>query len=52
MTFEGNVSDGTWVYYIEPEALEGMTLPTQIKAELYRVDDALTNENERLVSPE
>lgn len=46
----GNVSDGTWVYYIEPEALEGMTLPTQIKAELYRVDDALTNENERLVS--
>lgn len=46
----GNVSDGTWVYYIEPEDLENMTMPTQIFAELYRVDDALTNENERLVS--
>ena len=45
-----NISDGNWIYYIEPENLTGMTLPKQVRAELYRVDDAKTNEGQRLVS--
>ena len=47
----GEVSDGSWVYWIEPDALEGMTtMPQTVRAELYRVDDALTNEGQRLTS--
>lgn len=50
----GEISSGTWVYYIEPEAFENMVasgnLPVSVRAELYRVDDAHTNEGERLVS--
>ncbi len=44
-----DVSHGTWVYWIAP----GYTLPTNLKrvrAELYRVDNALTNEGQRIVS--
>ncbi len=47
----GEVSEGIWVYWFEPE--DGMTtdkLPEQVRAELYRVDNALTNEGQRLVS--
>lgn len=47
----GNITEGTWIYYIEPEDLEQLNgLPAKVKAELYRVDDALTLEGERLVS--
>ena len=50
----GEISSGTWVYYIEPESLAELvqagTLPEKVRAELYRVDDAHTNEGERLVS--
>lgn len=46
----GDVSEGYWVYWIEPDALEGMTLPETVRAELYRVDDAATNEGQRLTS--
>ena len=48
----GETSDGTWVYYVEPGQWDEDTL-RQIKAvrgELYRVDDALTLEGERIVS--
>lgn len=45
----GEVSDGIWVYYIEPQYVESMNL-TQVRAELYRVDNAGTQEGERLVS--
>jgi len=45
-----NVSDGTWIYWIEPEQLTGMNMPEKVRAELYRVNDALTNEGQRLVS--
>jgi len=45
-----NVSNGTWIYWIEPEQLEGMKMPKKVRAELYRVNDALTNEGQRLVS--
>ncbi|MDE5754226.1 MAG: M60 family metallopeptidase, partial [Oscillospiraceae bacterium] len=45
-----NVSDGTWIYWIEPEYLENMKLPEKVRVELYRVNDALTNEGQRLVS--
>lgn len=44
----GEVSSGTWIYWIEPEQLN--TLPEKVRAELYRVDDAHTNVGERLVS--
>ncbi len=43
----GNVSDGTWIYWTDPSALEGAS---GVRAELYRVNNALTNEGERLVS--
>lgn len=42
-----NVSDGTWIYWTDPTALIGVS---KVRAELYRVNNALTNENERLVS--
>lgn len=48
-----NVSDGTWVYWIDPEdadtVLEKLKNST-VRAELYRVDNAQTNEGQRLVS--
>lgn len=42
-----NVSDGTWIYWTDMSALENIK---QVRAELYRVNNALTNEGERLVS--
>lgn len=45
-----NVSDGTWVYWIEPDETIDMSKLKKVRAELYRVDDALTNEGQRLVS--
>lgn len=44
----GEVSEGRWIYWIEPDELKN--LPKKVRAELYRVDDAMTNEGERLVS--
>lgn len=46
----GEVSSGTWIYYINPDNLNVNNLPERVRAELYRVDDAHTNEGERLVS--
>ncbi len=47
----GNTSDGTWVYWIEPgEDGAVPELPGQVRGELYRVDDAMTNVGQRLVS--
>lgn len=46
----GEVSSGTWIYYINPDNLGNIELPKQVRAELYRVDDAHTNKGERLVS--
>lgn len=47
----GAVSSGTWIYVIEPD-VDGQlpTLPKNIKAELYRVDNAVTLEGQRFVS--
>ena len=47
----GEVSEGIWVYYLEPgkwseEDVRGLT----VRGELYRVDNALTLEGERVVS--
>lgn len=43
-----NVSAGTWIYWIEPNAqTEGIK---KVRAELYRVNNAQTNEGQRLVS--
>ena len=50
----GNIqdtNDGVWLYWIQPEDLKnGFTLPSKVRAELYRVNNAQTNEGERLVS--
>ncbi len=45
-----NIEHGKWVYYIDAADLTGVTLPAKVRAELYRVDNALTNEGQRLVS--
>ena len=47
----GDVSDGKWIYWFEPgEAVTEDSLPEKVRTELYRVDNALTNEGQRLVS--
>lgn len=48
----GETADGRWVYFITPAMREevGWVRPTAVRAELYRVDDALTLEGERLVA--
>ncbi len=46
----GEVSDGTWIYWIEPKDENYSSIPSVISAELYRVDDALTLDGERMVS--
>jgi hypothetical protein len=45
-----DVSDGSWVYWIEPEHMIDLTNLQQVRAELYRVDHAETNAGQRLVS--
>ncbi len=47
----GEVSDGIWIYWIEPD--EEGNVPSftgKVRASLYRVDNALTNEGQRIVS--
>lgn len=43
----GETADGRWVYWIAPDDGEW---PTYVRAELYRVNDAFTNEGQRLVA--
>ncbi len=45
-----DVSDGTWIYWIEPKDQDGLEGVEKVRAELYRVNNALTNEGQRLVS--
>ena len=44
-----DVSDGTWIYWIDPQD-SAQLAGKQVRAELYRVNDAQTNEGQRLVS--
>ncbi len=44
------VYDGTWIYWIEPQDTVNLEALTKVRAELYRVDDAMTNQGQRLVS--
>ena len=47
----GEVSDGIWIYWIAPdEQGELPKITGKVRAELYRVDNAMTNEGQRLVS--
>lgn len=46
----GETSDGTFIYWIEPGKWSNEQLPSKVRAELYRVDNAETNEGQRLVS--
>lgn len=43
-----NVYDGTWIYWIAPGDVN--TGLKEVRAELYRVDEATTNQGQRLVS--
>ena len=45
-----NVSEGTWIYWVEPDELENMVWPEKVRVELYRVNDVMTNEGQRMVS--
>lgn len=45
-----DVANGTWIYWIEPDDNIYLGGISQVRAELYRVNNALTNEGERLVS--
>lgn len=48
-----NTYEGIWIYWINPELADDTVKKLQgkqIRAELYRVDNALTNEGQRLVS--
>ncbi len=45
-----DVSNGTWVYWINPEDISNMVWPEKVRVELYRVNNALTNEGQRIVS--
>ena len=48
----GETSDGTFVYYVEPGQWDEQSLKKikGVRGELYRVDNALTLEGERIVS--
>lgn len=46
----GEVSEGGWIYWITPDQLKETELPKTVRAELYRVDNAITNEGQRLTS--
>ena len=45
-----DVSEGTWIYWIEPDQEIDLSKVTKVRAELYRVNNAATNEGQRLVS--
>ena len=45
-----NVSDGTWIYWMEDGGESTLLGISKVRAELYRVNNALTNEGQRLVS--
>lgn len=45
-----DVANGTWIYWIEPADSVSVSGISQVRAELYRVNNALTSEGERLVS--
>lgn len=45
-----DVADGTWIYWIEPGDAVNLSAIRQVRAELYRVDNAETNEGQRMVS--
>ena len=44
------VAEGTWIYWIEPNDNISLESILSVRAELYRVNNALTNEGQRLVS--
>lgn len=45
-----DVANGTWIYWLTPSDNYSLNGISQVRAELYRVNNALTNEGERLVS--
>lgn len=49
----GDTYDGTWIYWIEPSSdgeINTEDIPSEVRAELYRVNNAQTNEGQRMVS--
>lgn len=46
----GEISQGTWIYWIDKDQLDMNQLPKTVKVELYRVNNMETNEGQRLTS--
>ncbi|MGL6294556.1 hypothetical protein, partial [Eubacterium aggregans] len=46
----GEISQGTWIYWIDVDNLDMNALPDTVRAELYRVNNMETNEGQRLTS--
>ena len=46
----GEISQGTWIYWIDKDQLDMKKLPVTVKVELYRVNNMETNEGQRLTS--
>lgn len=46
----GEISQGTWIYWIDKDQLDMKKLPGTVKVELYRVNNMETNEGQRLTS--
>ena len=46
----GEISQGTWIYWIDKDQLDMKMLPKTVKVELYRVNNMETNEGQRLTS--
>ncbi|MDE5772211.1 MAG: M60 family metallopeptidase [Ruminococcus sp.] len=46
----GDVGNGTWIYWVERQNVETMHWPEKVRVELYRVNDAIYNTGQRIVS--
>ncbi|MBS6195349.1 MAG: M60 family metallopeptidase [Clostridiales bacterium] len=45
-----DTADGTWIYWIDPQDEAALAGVNAVRAELYRVNNALTQEGQRMVS--
>ena len=45
-----DVSNGTFVYWVDPEDVDSMIWPEKVRVELYRFNNAQTMEGQRMVS--
>lgn len=46
----GEISEGTWIYWVDKDDIDMKNLPESVKVQLYRVDDKDTLKGQRLTS--